>query len=305
MKTKHKTTTKDIIRLLALADAAKADAGQRRGLNAAIDATTGQLHALEKAIAANAARTAAMEDVKRIPAPRRTIAANIIATAERIAQAVAELGGDYSGNTRHLVVWGQFATASTATGSGEQYSRSCTYKKTDADHIVTLDPAGVTLLVEDQTLRAASARDGLHLIALYPDGRATWVKTKGKAIISENGWIVGGAAVCYHSTASLEHAKQGLARKLAAMEKEARARRLTQREERRAALVARLCNGVSATLADALKLGYCVPGIRAFQGKHCIGDEATLPQLIRTGEPSAVRLALTIARNVKRATAAA
>lgn len=64
--------------------------------------------------------------------------------------------------------------------------------------------------------------------------------------------------------------------------------------------MARLCNGAHATLADAKSLGYCEPGIRAFQTRHGIGDAATLPELVRTGDPSAVRLALKIARTVKR-----
>lgn len=297
---KNETIASDIIRALALAKAKERDAGTKRGLTTSIDSGHGQQHALEKAIAARAEHVAAQEDVKRIPAPRRTLAADIIATAERIGLAAAKLGEEYSGDTRYLVTWGQSASASTSTGRGEQYSRSCTYKKTDADHIVTLDPHGAPLLVEHEALRAASARDGLHLIALYPGDRATWVKTKGKAIVSENGWIVGNATMVYHSTKSREHAQQGLTRKLAAHEKEARERRLTQREARRAALVTRLCNGVSATLADAKAMGYCDPGIRAFQQKHHIGNEATLPMLVRTGDPSAALLALKIARKVAR-----
>lgn len=69
-----------------------------------------------------------------------------------------------------------------------------------------------------------------------------------------------------------------------------------------AALVARLCHGVTATLADARAMHYCEPGIRAFQERHGVGDTATLPELIRTGDPSAVRLALSIARKVRRDT---
>lgn len=72
----------------------------------------------------------------------------------------------------------------------------------------------------------------------------------------------------------------------------------TNKAERRARLVARLCGNVRATIADARALGYCLPGIQAFQERHGIGDEATLPELVRTGDPSAVRLALSVARKV-------
>lgn len=41
-----------------------------------------------------------------------------------------------------------------------------------------------------------------------------------------------------------------------------------------------------------------------FQAQHGIGSSATLPSLIRTGNPSAIRLALAIARRVNRQTEA-
>jgi hypothetical protein len=190
------------------------------------------------------------------------------------------------------------ASATTHTSKGDQYSRGCTYKKTDADHLVTLDPAGVARLVESEPLRTLSARDGLHLIALYPDDSAVWVKSHGKAITSERGWIIGNAAVCYHSTKSREHAQKGFEKKHAAHLAELRQRRLSDKQARRVRLIARLCGSVKATLADAKALGFCEPGIAAFQARHGIGNEATLPQLIRTGDPSATRLARSLARKL-------
>ena len=76
------------------------------------------------------------------------------------------------------------------------------------------------------------------------------------------------------------------------------------KDERRARLIARLCN-VSATIADARAMGYCLPGIEAFQSQHHIGDAAPLRALLATGNPSAVRLALAVARKVRRTEAAA
>jgi hypothetical protein len=210
------------------------------------------------------------------------------------------MGGDYSGATNYFVQWGDKADASTATGQGEQYSRGCTYKKTDADHVVTLDPAGVSRLVEEEEIRQASARDGLPLIAYYPDGSAVWVRSKGKAIVSERGWIARHGATCYHSTKSMADALTKYARKVKAAQREEVKRRKDRKATRRARLVARLCDGIAATITDAKALGYCEPGIRAFQTRHGIGDVATLPQLVRTGNPSAVALALSIARKAGR-----
>ena len=76
------------------------------------------------------------------------------------------------------------------------------------------------------------------------------------------------------------------------------------KDERRARLVARLCD-VSATIADARAMGYCLPGIEAFQSHHHIGDSAPLRALLATGNAAAVRLALAVARKVRRTEAAA
>ena len=57
-------------------------------------------------------------------------------------------------------------------------------------------------------------------------------------------------------------------------------------------------NKFIATIADARAMGYCEPGIESFQAKHGIGDSASLPALVRTGNPDAIRLALKLARRV-------
>jgi hypothetical protein len=50
---------------------------------------------------------------------------------------------------------------------------------------------------------------------------------------------------------------------------------------RRARLVARLCDGIAATITDAKSLGYCEPGIRQFQARHGIGDVALALSIAR------------------------
>ena len=299
---KPETKAADIRATLAALEAENTAKAARARILSVFDAGGDTATTADKAAAARQIHRAAADALAKVPAPRRKLAAETITAAEAIARAVAcDCGGDYSGATGYRVRWGTAATAETSTSKGEQYSRGCTYKKTDADHLVTLDPAGVPLLVEQAPLRHASKRDGLRLIALYPDDSAVWVKSHGKGIISESGWVVGtpDGSACFHSTQSREHARAGLAKKLAIQEVERQAAKLTAKQERRARLVARLCRGASATLADARALGYCAPGIQAFQARFGIGDAAPLPDLIRTGDPSAVRLALAMARKLQ------
>ena len=303
MKNKISTTANDIRATITEHRARTKAENQRGRILSAFDGRGRTLDevatATERAVAARTEHDAAQATLKKIPAPRRTHAANIIAAAERIGiDACLRASQAYSGDTTHSVRWGDIASASTSTTKGDQYSRACTYRKTDAEHEVTLDPAGAPLLVESEPLRNLSARDDLHLIALYPDDSAVWVRAKGKAITSERGWIVGNGQVCYHSTKSREHARKGFERKHAAHLAEIRLRNITAKQERRARLIARLCGNVKATIADARALGYCAPGIQAFQQQHGIGDEVPLPALIRTGNPSATRLALNIARKL-------
>lgn len=313
MKTNAQTA--DILASLTAREAPKTAA-------AALSAATGHVEAITRKnaltpvdpsiiAAAQLARQAANRaevDLAKRPKARRDYAARVIKIAEEIGLSAARIGGSYSGNTSHVVKWGDKATASTYTNRGAQYSRSCKYSKTDATHIVRLSASGAVELVENEALRTASARDGLHLISLASDGAAVWVRSSGKQITSESGWILGNGALCYHSTASREAAVKGYEKKLALHNRQqaeaaerARAHRASPegKAERRARLVARLCGGITATLADARALGYCAPGIEQFQRAHGIGDTATLPQLIKSGNSSAVRLALHIARKAK------
>lgn len=258
-------------------------------------------------IAADNARTA----FASLPKARRELAEAVRAAAKEIAQkAASKMGGSYSGDTSQKVTWGTAATAYTVTDKGDQYSRSCTYKKTDATHYITLDPARVHSLVESERLRELSNRDGLPLIALDADGGATWIKSSGKQIAAEHGWVIGCSRCCYHSTASREAAVKGHAKKLAQMlenerhqaeREKARKASPEYKAERRARLIARLCGGVTATVEDAKACGYCLPGIEQFQRTHGIGSSASLPSLVKTGNSMAISLALRLARKVAKA----
>jgi hypothetical protein len=307
---KHETKVKDIQSLIAANKAEKRAATQRNAAKAAAERAIdyGVANAPDVMVAIATAREAiaAKNQTEKafagLPRERRTMAQSAITMAMEIGKQAARLGCSYSGDTSYGASWGEKACAETSTDKGEQYSRKCTYRKTDASHHVSMDPSGVPCLVENEALRQCSIRDGLHLIALYPDSSCVWVRNKGKAIVSESGWIAGNASVCYHSTESKEHATMGFERKLATLRREQEQRRKSHKEERRARLIARLCS-ITATLQDAKSLGYCTPGIQAFQSRHGIGDTATLPQLMATNDASAVRLALHIARNAKLQTA--
>lgn len=307
---KHETKVKDIQALIAANKAVKRAATQRNAAKAAAERAIdyGTANAPDVALAITTARGAIAAKIEaekafaKLPPDRRTMAQSAVTMALEIGKQAARLGDSYSGDTSYGASWGDKASAETTTDRGEQYSRSCTYRKTDACHHVNLDPSGIPCLVENEALRQASIRDGLHLIALFPDGSCVWVRNKGKAIVSESGWIAGNGQACYHSTESMAHATKGFERKLAALRREQEQKRKSHKEERRARLIARLCS-ITATISDAKSLGYCTPGIQAFQSRFNIGDTATLPQLMATGDASAVRLALHIARNAKLQTA--
>jgi hypothetical protein len=321
---KPQTKVLDLQRLLAVQTAEQSANTARQAAQRELDAVikAARLPALidpvtlSRAARATAAHEAAKAAYAKIPRARRETAEAVAKFAVEYAKTTAfRYGGEYSGDTTACAEWGTAATARTYLSNGEQYSRRCTYLKTDAAHVVTLDPSRVHALHTNERLRQLSAADGLPLIALDDDGAAVWVKTSGKTIIAESGWIIGDDVCCYHSTQSREHAVKGHARKRAKIDAERaeiEARRLAttpgtpeyiaaQKAERRARLIARLCKGATATITDARKLGYCGPGIAAFQRAHGIGDAAPLPDLVRTGNPSAVRLALEIARKLAKA----
>ena len=310
---KLQTKISDIVALIASAEATTTAAHDAERLAAAI--ATGcrdiAISALDISLASRGAATKAAGLFAKVPMPRRDLATATKTKAEALGKAAAALGDSYSGETDYNAKWAASPSASTYTGKGDQYSRGCTYRKTDASHVVNLSPEWSVLLVEREDVAALSARDGLPLIGWHADGRACWVKTKGKAITSEIGWIAHFGTVCYHSTKSQADADKGLARKLASMRDEWAAQAVARanaaqwaKDERRARLVARLCD-VSATIADARAMGYCLPGIEAFQSQHHIGDSAPLRALLSTGNPSAVRLALAVARKVRHTEAAA
>ena len=303
---KNTTVSSDLTKYInEVARRTEADRARSRAIEMLDSIDPQQVHAAAEAYrAAKATCAAACAIFGVLPKARRETAKTLHDSALSYARDIARrLGGSYSGATTIAAHWGERATARTTTDTGEQYSRSCTYRKTDAKHLITLSADTAPYLMQSERIRIASAAEGLPLICLTPAGAGTWVKSKGKAIVSESGWIAyspefGGT--CYHSTLSLSRAEAGLSRKLSITRREAQAAAASRKATRRLQLIARLCRNVVATVDDARSLGYCSPGIAAFQSRHGIGDRATLPELMQTGDPAAQRLALCLARQVSR-----
>lgn len=315
----HKTKVLDLHKLLTIKDTEHKEIAARQTAQRELDnAINGVIPlplldpvTLSRAKQARLAAYRAKEAFNALPKARRALAESVQKTALEIAIAAArKMGGDYSGNVSHAATFGDSVKAYTITDEGDQYSRSCKYRKTDAEHKVQLDPARVHALVESVALREMSSREGLPLVALDDDGKAVWLVSKAKQIAAQSGWIIGCSRCCYHSTKSRDDAVKGHAKKLAAIleaEKAAAEREKARKAspeykaERRARLVARLCGGITATIEDAKACGYCTPGIEQFQRTHGIGDKATLPALVKTGNSMAISLALKIARKAVKA----
>jgi hypothetical protein len=316
---KHTTAAKDLKKYIHELDRRnEADRARSRAIETLDSIDPQQVHAAFDAYRDAKARCAAACAIFGVlPKARRETARALHDSAMAYARDIARrLGGSYSGDTKIAAHWGERATARTTTDAGEQYSRRCKYLKTDAKHIITLSADTAPHLMQSERIRNASFLEGLPLISLTPAGECIWVKSKGKALVSEAGWIAyspdfggiqgvtGSQGIqgihCYHSTQSRAHAEAGLARKLAIARREVQAAAASRKVTRRLQLIARLCRNAVATVEDARALGYCSPGIAAFQSRHGIGDRATLPELMRTGDAAAQRLALSLARQVSR-----
>lgn len=228
----------------------------------------------------------------------------------------AKIGGDYSGSTHYVYGIGDVTNAFTKTYDGERYSRACKYRKTNAEHTVssTISDA-VNLLKLPSDVLQASLGDGLPLIGATSKGSVIWVRRVNKSIESQEGYLAygtttNGRCIVYHAQ-SKQEADKGLKIKLQKEnDREAEVARIVAchkeqarnqaREKRRASLLGRIA-GVQATYQQARELGFCEVGIKSFQSRFGIGNSATLNQLVATEDPSAVRLALHVARAVRRA----
>lgn len=253
----------------------------------------------ERAWDAEEARGSARAAFNRLARSRRDWAKKIYGYAKARASFAAErLGGEYSGGWSKDVEWGDCTEAFSVTSQGDRYSRACTFRKTDVTHTIILHAPDVARLgmpaEPGPDAIAASMDEGIPLLGILEDGRYLWAAQKGKRLALQKGWVAFRDGEVYHSLKGREHAERGLARKLKALEEERLAK--DPKTQRRLRLVALTCKNLKATVTDAEAMGYCVPGIRAFQNRHGMGDEASLAELVKTGDPRAVALALKLAK---------
>jgi hypothetical protein len=178
---------------------------------------------------------------------------------------IAKNGGDYSGVVSHYVLFTNGCGAETVTKRGEKYSRSCQYSKTDAEHCVTFNYINAHTLKENEELVKISENDYLYLIELVPlkSGvfKATWVKNKGKQIVSESGWVAKMGDMIYHSTTSEEHCMSALKRKF----------KLAKTQSREATMD-RIKQAEILKLTDIRRItGWCQAGCKAWLDRYMDG----------------------------------
>jgi hypothetical protein len=186
---KNTTVSSDLTKYInEVARRTEADRARARAIEMLDSIDPQQVHACAEAYrAAKATCAAASAIVAAIPKARRESARALHDSTLTYARDIARrLGGSYSGETRIAAHWGERATARTTTDTGEQYSRSCTYRKTDAKHLITLSADTAPYLMQSERIRIASAAEGLRFISLTPAGECAWVRAKGKALVSES-----------------------------------------------------------------------------------------------------------------------
>ena len=185
----------------------------------------------------------------------------------------------YSGDTTTTIHYGEPA-AETATARGEQYSRSCTYAKTDCSHHITVAPDWFTRV----HLRGLDSIDGMLTLDADPidsDGytvyRASWLRSKGKRLSAEHGFIAIGDNGAAHARTE-SGAKAILTRR-------ANEIRYTRHERKiRQQLAEMQLNGyadIIVSIGDSLAAGNCRAGTEQFRDRHFSGrDTATIEEVL-------------------------
>ena len=183
----------------------------------------------------------------------------------------------YSGSTHYVTSIGDFPDAGTSTERGEQYSKRCTFRKTDATHhiqvkkdywhkvvrrgLVLLD----NLLTLDLDLLEEKDSSG------YTVYGAVWARVCGKRIIPEKGYI----AVNENCQTAHASTPRGALAVLTRRANEERFRHLSRKIREK--LETRRLNGyadIEVTLQDSYRAGNCRPGTKAFRDQHFPGRES-------------------------------
>ena len=188
----------------------------------------------------------------------------------------------YSGNTTTTIHYGA-PDASTTTGYGEKYSRSCQYAKTDCSHRITV----ATDWFASVHLRGLSRVNGRLTLAAEPvdaEGytvyRASWLRSKGKRLTAEHGYIAIGEYGGAH--ARTESGAKGI------LTRRANEIRYTRHEHKiRTALQEMQLNGyaqIIVSVGDSIAAGNCGGGTEQFCDRHFPGrTTATIEEILSVG----------------------
>lgn len=162
----------------------------------------------------------------------------------------------YSGYSDRKIDWvfGEVSfnpsTAYTNTSKGAQYSSKCTYRKTDAVHVVKINAIDAISILENWNIALASQRDSVTLLSLIHFNKkeekelkkavnlagnkiykAAWLKGK-KYLSTESGFVAvrgdesKSDLILFHSTKSPKHAIDGIKKKVLAKKAEERQRKM-------------------------------------------------------------------------------
>lgn len=191
---------------------------------------------------------------------------------------------DYSGSTHYTVSTRDIVGAYTTTSRGEQYSRGCTYRKTNANHTIEIKPdywhkvirRGIMELNGMLTLDAEWIDHPTRTVY-----RAAWVRVKGKRIVKETGFIAISESGSAHSST--------IAGACGILTTRENAVRYARAEAKiRAQLEAMELEGygkIMVTFEDSLAAGNCRPGTEHFRDKHFPGrDSASVREILAAGE---------------------
>lgn len=249
-----------------------------------------------KLVAARNEVAKAEDAVRKIPLMRRSQTQAMLGLSLSQAHAACLLAKNLSGHCTSSTEFGPLKS-DVRTSRGAPYGGIKKWFKTDRHIKLTIDPEGIPLLY-DKAIQGN--HDGVVLVGAFPDGRVAWAQAYKSGIKVVHGYMARdtSTAISYHSERSQEHADAGLAKKV----QEWRDALPDPKRDRRLRLIARLCHDTKATLKDALSAGFCKPGIESFQARFGIKNTATLPELVKTGDPSAVMLALRLAAKIGRKT---
>lgn len=216
-----------------------------------------------------------------------------------IADFMPSLSGDVSG---HIDFAADFAGVGfeSSTSKGDQYSRKCTYNKTDGEWTATIQK-GWNIHVAKRGLARV---DGMPTLAALPVEsevpaeeiyRAKWLeKSRGFAAHVRTGYIVRrliGARTYTAHASSISTARSLITRQTPESQRaadERAAAKAEQIERLQAKLAAKLESGqlngyapVVVTIADSLAVGNCGSGTRNWIAKHLPGrTAATVAEIV-------------------------